>query len=111
MTGLVNNLGGPKWFCDVAELSPFGYNIRESCRLRLTGLVAQGSIPWTIVGLIALFLIAFARSASNKLSGLTSSKEVPYMRQQKQHLKLVGFPILDTLWAIGVGIAAGALPA
>lgn len=80
--------------------------------LRLIGLVAQGSIPWASVGLIALFQIAFLRVASWKLSvPATLKKEVMPMRKKIHWLRLFGFSVLDTIWAIEASSAAGALPA
>ena len=84
----------------------------DGCGLRLIGLVAQGSIPWASVGLIALFQLAFLRAASWKLSGPTKpKKEVVPMRKKTHLLRLFGFSMLDTIWAIEASSAAGALPA
>ena len=79
---------------------------------RLIGLVAQGSIPWACVGLIALFTIAVTRLVGLNLSVHSDlTKEVIPMRK-KTHLFLVfGFSLLDFLWAIETKYAAGALPA
>jgi len=79
---------------------------------RLIGLVAQGSIPWVCVGLIALFQIALTRLVSLKLSVHSDSrKEVPSMRKKTRLIKVFGFSLLDSIWAIETKYAAGALPA
>lgn len=84
----------------------------HNCGLRLLGLVALGSIPWAGVGLMALFQIAFVRLASWKLSvPPTLKKEVTPMRKKTRLLRLFGFSMLDTIWAIEASSVAGALPA
>lgn len=79
---------------------------------RLIGLVAQGSIPWTCAGLIALFQIAFLRLVSLNLSVHSKpKKEVTLMRQKAHRLRLFGLSMLETIWAIEASSVAGALPA
>lgn len=90
---------------------PFCVNISGDDGLRLIGLVAQGSIPWASVGLIALFQIALLRAASWKLSVPVAAKEVMPMRKMIHLLRLVGCSVLETIWAIEASSAAGALPA
>jgi len=78
---------------------------------RLIGLVAQGSIPWACVGLIAFLPIAFLRLVSLKLSVPASSdKEVVFMKKTTQRLSLLGISMVETIWAIETNSAAGALP-
>jgi hypothetical protein len=61
---------------------------------------------------MALFQIAFVRLASWKLSVLpTLKKEVTPMRKKTRLLRLFGFSMLDTIWAIEASSVAGALPA
>jgi len=89
-------------------LRPFG---RSACGLRLTGLVAQGSIPWMSVGLVALFFVAAVLFFSRKLFDTTESlKEAP-MRKKTGHGNVVAVSVLETLWAIGTSGMAVALPA
>jgi len=73
--------------------------------------VAQGSIPWMSVGLVALFFVVAVRYFSRKLFDTTESlKEAP-MRKRTGHGNVVAVSVLETLWAIGTSGMAGALPA
>ena len=79
---------------------------------RLIGLVAQGSIPWACVGLIAFLHIVFLRLVSLRLSvPANSNKEVVFMKKTAHRIRLFGLSILETIWAIETNSAAGALPA
>lgn len=73
--------------------------------------MAQGSIPWVVVALIVLFQIALLRLAGLGLSARASRTEEAPMRQEAHVLRLFGLSMLDTVWAIEAGSAAGALPA
>jgi hypothetical protein len=78
---------------------------------RLIGLVAQGSIPWACVGLIAFLQIVFLRLVSLRLSvHANSNKEVIFMKKTTQRLSLLGISMVETIWAIEANSAAGALP-
>lgn len=82
-----------------------------TCGLRLTGLVAQGSIPWMSVGFVALFCVVAVRFFYRKLFDTTGSvKEAP-MRKKTGHGNVVAISVLETFWAIGTSSMAGALPA
>jgi len=79
---------------------------------RLIGLVAQGSIPWACVGLVALFTIAVTRFVGLNLSVHSDlTKEVKLMRKKTHLFRVFGSSLLDTIWAIETKYAAGALPA
>ena len=78
---------------------------------RLIGLVAQGSIPWACVGLIAFLQIVFLRLVSLRLSVHTNSnKGVVFMKKTTRRISLLGLSMLETIWAIEANSAAGALP-
>lgn len=74
-------------------------------------MVAEGSILPAMVGFIALFVIVFVRFASLYLSDRTGTKKGISMKNTTRFPKLFGFCVLETTWAIGVEVAAGALPA
>ena len=74
------------------------------------GLVAQGSIPWLFVGLVALFQIVLVRLVNLRFAGSTKSKEGGAMKEMYR-LRLFFCSLLETVWAIETDIIAGALPA
>lgn len=74
-------------------------------------MVAKGSIPLASVGPVALFLIVLVRYMSWMLSvQQMDGKEVLPMDKKAHHLRLFGQCMLETIWAIGANIVAGALP-
>lgn len=75
------------------------------CGLRLTGLVAQGSIPWTCVGLGAFFTAVFSRLLN--LSLLVRKRRTPMTTKRNQHAFAAS--MLNAISGTGTGIAAGAL--
>jgi hypothetical protein len=83
------------------------------CRLRLEGVVSQGSTPWVWVSLVmvpVLTVLTMVRDASLIPSiGQGSRKEVP-MRQKTHRFRLFRVAMLETLWAIGASYTAGSLP-
>ncbi len=84
----------------------------EDCGFRLVGLVAQGSIPWACVGIVALLLIAFLRVISCTLSDRVIDKAKGVrMHRNTLRKKLLGSAMLETVWAIVTSSAAGSLPA
>jgi len=82
-----------------------------ACGLRLTGLAAQGSIPWACVGLGALFSLVLLRAAFWKIPLNCSKKEVKPMINKTSFFKMWWYSTLETIWGIGTSSVAGALPA
>lgn len=69
-----------------------------------------GSTPPTFVCLIALFLTVLVRFVSLKLLGHScSEKENKLMGQRTNQVTLVGYSILETIWAIGASGVVGSL--
>ena len=76
------------------------------------GLVAQGSIPLTCVGLVALFQIVIIRLTRLTLTGHRSfAKEVLPMKKTNRIRRLLSQMFLDTNWVTEAGCVAGSLPA
>ena len=81
-------------------------------------MVAQGSIPWAGVGLIALFSVAimplislFLTDRINDEKGGNNMERKTLLKDKLSNsIKLLGISLLETLWAIETSIAAGALP-
>ena len=81
--------------------------IGSSRELRLTGLVAEDSIPSALVGLMVLLVVVVAvRVCSLLLSRTKTTKEVHMV-----HLTVWLYSMAETFWAVGTSYAAGALPA
>lgn len=79
---------------------------------RLTGLAVGGSTPPAFVCLIVLFLAVLVRFVSLKLLGHSSSdKENKNMGQRTNQLKLEGYSILETIWALGASGVVGSMRA
>jgi hypothetical protein len=78
---------------------------------RLTGLVAQGSLPWAIVGFMAILGVGITRYLSLKLSVQTPKGKEGNMKETKHALKLVCYSLVETFWTIEANIVAGSLPA
>lgn len=67
----------------------------------------EGSIPSMVIGFVALLLVLFyIRVVHSKLSGFGNRKEVLMTENQNIGVRSV----LDTIWAVGAGYLAGALP-
>ena len=86
--------------------------------LRLFGLAEQGSIPWTSVGLIAIFAVAIMRYINLLQTDRLIKQGDDFMGKMTHlkcklysHVKLFGLALVETIWAIEASIVAGALPA
>lgn len=79
------------------------YNFID-CVFRLVGLVEQGSIPWTIFG-----LVVFAQLVVMQFVIQAFSQEVFMRLKERFYLLIVS--LLETVWSVEVNIVAVALPA
>ena len=72
-------------------------------------MVVQGSIPWVLVGALALFLVlcryVYIRLVSTASDNKT--KEVTMAQTIKCCMRALIGSIFETIWAIGVSIIAG----
>ena len=68
------------------------------------GLVEQGSIPWTILGLVVFTYLVMMQFVIRAFS-----QEV-FMRLKKCFYLFIP-SLLETVWSIEVNVVAGALPA
>lgn len=80
-----------------------------SCGLRLIGLVRQGSIPWTLVGLGALSLLVVTSAVIRKVQ--ENCLQERRMPMTNKRTIMFGLSTLDVLWGVGTSSVAGALPA
>lgn len=78
-----------------------------SYELRIV-VVGQGSIPWLIIVLMALFLSLVAVQKANL--ELTTALDFKSPKGVFMNTNVFGFALSQTLWAIGTSIIAGALP-
>lgn len=79
--------------------------------LRLIGEIGQGSIPWTLVGSVALFFV-FLRYLSIQLASTTTldkKQEVPMEQTLIARTRIFFSSLFETMWATGVGCVAGHL--
>ena len=84
--------------------------IYVKCVFRSAGVVCWGSIPYVIVGFIA-FLIVLRVLSLILVSSNNSNmkKEGSSMEKAEKKTKIVTSVVLETIWAIGVGIIVGQL--
>jgi hypothetical protein len=60
---------------------------------------------------MALFQIVLVRLVNLKLTDASGSKKEVAMEKTTYRLRLFGYSLLETVWAIETSLAAGALPA
>ena len=60
---------------------------------------------------MALFQIVLVRLVNLKLIDSFGSKKEVAMEKTTHRLRLIGYSLLETVWAIETSLAAGALPA
>jgi hypothetical protein len=82
--------------------------------LRLIGLIGQGSTPWIDAGSIALliFVLGFIRGGGVALSDHANHRgEASMNKAPMTLLRVVGYGMLNTVWAIGTNAMAAPLSA
>lgn len=72
-------------------------------------LVRQGSIPWMLVGSIALFILFCIKLKASILSVNLNNRNEGLMNYIKTNIYKVSAQ--ETIWAIGTESIAGVLPA
>ena len=75
-------------------------------------MVGQGSIPWALVGFVALFFVLLRYvSILLGLSTVENKKEVSMGKALIARTRIFISSALETIWAAGVSYAVGSLPA